>query len=359
MLRRRSRSPSSTRRKEASTGGFVEVRIGKTKTSGAKRARRKALLIVGCSKGVSGEMWAKAWLEARALLGLHVAAGLPLMLAPLSMGGWTRRHMTTNEGALWMREILVDYGVSADDLRSVGAHSLKATLLSWAAKAGLSMTDRRLLGYHVAPRDRSVVEYSRDEMVAPLRSLQKLLSAVRKGEFMPDETRSGRWADDTAGSRPETSEVKANVVSACDPSSGDPTGESAAVANATSQSSRTSSPSASSASSSDVSSEAPSSDQEGPCNAAGFSRSSCRRAPSRLVDNRFLVHKCIGTVHRGRHDGPDRLACGRTVGLSFTETNDIPESAGKRCIVCFGTVGAISAAAEAPASEVAAAVLDD
>jgi hypothetical protein len=342
--------PTIDEAKGGEHGGFIEVRIEKTKTSGAKRARRKALFIVGCSKGVSGEMWAKAWLEARARLGLHVAAGLPLMPAPLAFGCWTQRPMTTSEGALWMREILVDYGVAADDLKSIGAHSLKATLLSWAAKAGLSMSDRRLLGYHVAPRDRSVVEYSRDEMAAPLRSLQKLLSAVRSGEFMPDETRSGRWADGAAGLQLELAAKRSRVASPVAPP--DAVAPATGVAEADQEADAASSTSGSatgSTSSGDVSSEPPSSDQEGPCSVASFSRTSCMRAPSRFVDDRVLVHKCIGTVHKGRHDDPDRLACGRLVGLSFTETNDIPTTASKRCIVCFGTVNAAPEAAATPA----------
>eukprot|EP00969_Alexandrium_andersonii_P322787 14261429-Alexandrium_andersonii.AAC.1 len=54
-------------------------------------------------------------------------------------------------------------------------------------------SERRVLGYHSKPGDRSVLEYSRDELAAPLRSLMKVVDAVAVGDFLPDASRSGRW----------------------------------------------------------------------------------------------------------------------------------------------------------------------
>ena len=68
---------------------------------------------------------------------------------------------------------------------------MKATLLSWAAKYGLDKATRRTLGYHADPADKAVETYSRDAMAAPLRHLDRVLEAVRRGAFDPDATRSG------------------------------------------------------------------------------------------------------------------------------------------------------------------------
>ena len=62
-----------------------------------------------------------------------------------------------------------------------------------AAKAGLHRDDRRSLGGHAPPNDRSVDVYSRDSLAAPLLELAKLLAEIRSGEFDPDSSRSGRW----------------------------------------------------------------------------------------------------------------------------------------------------------------------
>ena len=62
-----------------------------------------------------------------------------------------------------------------------------------AAKAGLTRDDRRTLGGHVAPNDKTVDVYARDTLAAPLLALALLLKEVREGAFDPDSSRSGRW----------------------------------------------------------------------------------------------------------------------------------------------------------------------
>ena len=77
--------------------------------------------------------------------------------------------------------------------RKVCTHSAKTKLLSWSAKFGLPKGDRRILGYHVAGKDRMVQVYSSDELAAPLRKLELVEKAVRNGTFDPDVSRSGRF----------------------------------------------------------------------------------------------------------------------------------------------------------------------
>lgn len=61
---------------------------------------------------------------------------------------------------MWLCELLQKYAIYPQLLGDVGAHSMKATALSWLAKAMAPEKVRRLLGYHVKPKDKSVVIYS-------------------------------------------------------------------------------------------------------------------------------------------------------------------------------------------------------
>ena len=74
----------------------------------------------------------------------------------------------TTEFASQLRALLLDLGFSVEELVRVGAHSLKVTCLTWAAKFGVEREQRRLLGYHLAPGDRTLEAYSRDSMATPL-----------------------------------------------------------------------------------------------------------------------------------------------------------------------------------------------
>ena len=99
--------------------------------------------------------------------------------------------LRTAEVGSILKGLLIDTGFSPSSLANVGAHSCKATALSWSAKAGVPRDDRRALGYHLKPGDRWLESYSRDSMAQPLRALEKVLDDVRDGRFRPDETRSG------------------------------------------------------------------------------------------------------------------------------------------------------------------------
>jgi hypothetical protein len=89
-----------------------------------------------------------------------------------------------------MHELFRMYGVNYTS--GVKVHSLKVTLLSWAAKRGLPPDVRKALGYHIDSNEMSMMTYSRDAMARPLRKLEALLAEVRLGTFNPDTSRSGR-----------------------------------------------------------------------------------------------------------------------------------------------------------------------
>ena len=68
-------------------------------------------------------------------------------------------------------------------LDNVGAHSLKATALSWLAKFMAPEKVRRLMGYHVKPKDKTVLIYSRDALAAGLQVLTNIITSIRDRKF--------------------------------------------------------------------------------------------------------------------------------------------------------------------------------
>ena len=56
--------------------------------------------------------------------------------------------MLTDELAIHLREILVEWGVPIEEAAHYSSHSLKATFLSWMAKIGAPFKARRMCGYH-------------------------------------------------------------------------------------------------------------------------------------------------------------------------------------------------------------------
>ena len=106
--------------------------------------------------------------------------------------------MSTQEFAASLRHLLLFLKFTHAQIANVGAHSLKTTCLSWLAKAGVEKELRRVLGYHLRPGDRTMESYSRDAIGGPLRQLDKVILMIKKGEFEPDNTRSGRFTDKPA-----------------------------------------------------------------------------------------------------------------------------------------------------------------
>lgn len=173
--------------------GYIETyaKAGEYKTGHSLKKVGRRFPMVGWATGVSGVTWASAWLKLRSTAGCDAAEDKTLMQEVLASGEFGEGRMTTQDGTLILRALLTASGIG--DPESYGTHSAKATLLSWAAKAGLSKTDRKLLGGHTDSKDKSMEEYSRDVLAKPLNALGHLLELIRNGEFSPDATRSGRW----------------------------------------------------------------------------------------------------------------------------------------------------------------------
>ena len=117
------------------------------------------------------------------------------MPAPDQNGMATQRPLESGECGKWLRRLLgVESSTAPGQDRRVSSHSLKCTMLSYAAKRGLSVPDRLMLGYHSSQMHMAMV-YSRDGAAASLLLLEKLIDEIARGKFRPDSTRSGRLID--------------------------------------------------------------------------------------------------------------------------------------------------------------------
>ena len=114
--------------------GYVEARTAKTKTSSSLAKARRDIPLVADAKGVLGEKLAQEWLRARSRQKLVASPTSTIMPVPLEFG-WSNVPMTTRNATVWLKELLMEAGVPEEELQNVGTHSLKATTLSWAAKA--------------------------------------------------------------------------------------------------------------------------------------------------------------------------------------------------------------------------------
>ena len=103
------------------------------------------------------------------------------------MGAWTSRKVTCGEVGRWIKQIL---SPCEFDASMFTPHGCKATTLAMLSKFGVDADVRLALGHHQI-RKGAVEVYARDTQAAPLRILEAMLLAIRKGHFSPDQTRSG------------------------------------------------------------------------------------------------------------------------------------------------------------------------
>jgi hypothetical protein len=179
--------------------GFLEVVADAVKTTRGKRKRRLGFPVVALEWGVGSTPWAPAWLQARADAGLNAKVD-GLLMPAVSLGASFSKGiaMTANQTTDIMRQMLVQGGATASEVEVYTSHSCKATVLSWMAKAGVKIADRRLLGGHAKPGEFTTLEYSRDALAGPLAAVANVYKHIREGRFAPDLTRSGRWAHGAA-----------------------------------------------------------------------------------------------------------------------------------------------------------------
>ena len=160
----------------------------KTATTSEKKTTFLPYIALGSVFNQSS--WAKSWMQARKDSGLVDSSWA--MPAPNLKGGWLNRRLTTGEITLWLRDILVTNNCDVEAVERLSSHSLKTTMLSWAAKFGLDLQTRRILGHHVDPEARSALTYSRDALIDAQIKISDMLTVLGSGGFNPDLSRAER-----------------------------------------------------------------------------------------------------------------------------------------------------------------------
>ena len=178
-------------------GGYLEITTRTHKTSRTVSQKSRLLPVVLPAIGVQGREWLTAAKMAFKDYGLSLEGhvGGPLFRPPGAEGNsHCKRGLTSQEVSRFLRVMLGEK--IAHDKESgpkLSSHSLKATVLSWAAKAGMAAQDKSILGRHVSAYTDSSAVYARDLSIGAVSRLQEVIVQIHRGEFLPDAPRSGYY----------------------------------------------------------------------------------------------------------------------------------------------------------------------
>eukprot|EP00435_Cladocopium_sp_Y103_P018815 s4340_g4.t1 len=173
--------------------GFIEAEVARSKTSFSVDRKVRLLPMTVSMNGVLPVCWGLAWKEVLTQSGVTVGSGKPL-LPGRTPDGWHTLPLTAEAATNWLRNLLQS-GDFFDEKRldSVGTHTCKSTCLSWLAKWGSSTDMRRLMGYHVADKMSTMLIYGKDNTSAGLREINRILDAIKSGDFVPDANRASMF----------------------------------------------------------------------------------------------------------------------------------------------------------------------
>ena len=276
--------------------GFIEGRATRCKTNSTMEKKTRFLPVVGLLTNFSGYEWQWEWMQLRKELGLDGQPG-PLLPAPVKGGGFSKAPLKAGEASDWLRQIL-DKARPSKSHVDEGTHSLKATFLAWAARYGMSLSDRRLLGYHSASKDKSALTYSRDAASGPLRHLKEMVDAINSDVFKPDETRSGYFSRPQGVEAPQPEGVESSSSeSSADEESEDHEAEEAAVE--------------------DIVGTWEPDDIRG------------------SEDGEYFRHRVSRYLHRTADEGGSEFICGRKINVRYIRLGKRPEFMYPSCSICF------------------------
>ena len=193
--------------------GYLECAAERCKTATTLETRTRLLPVVIPTKSFTTDGWVECWLAVREQAKLVTGKGMPLLPNPAAGGGWTKVPITCEIAGDWLRALIKDVpGPKA--LTRVATHSCKSSLLSMCAKYGMEPAARRLLGYHSAGRDKSMIVYSRDAMAWPVRLMEEMIDQIVARAFCPDASRSGYFP--ATRNLPDDSKDAESTSSSCD-----------------------------------------------------------------------------------------------------------------------------------------------
>jgi hypothetical protein len=287
----------------------VWIQVKATETSGSDRL---PLYLMGPRVGASGLDWLSSYLQFREELNIGL---LTHPLFPAFVGGsWTTDCASTADVNNYLRAALLECGVR--EAPGVSTHSMKAALLEYSSKFGLSEEVRRALGYHKGSSNKMIRVYARDTLSFPVTQLECMMSEIRMGRFNPDLKGEARWCGTQIG------ETKSKAASDIDGDNGD-----------------SDSYSSSDSSCLDVSDDQPS-DAENARIDSSAALTASLTGQSDVRDVRFYQNTETGKTHRGKSGHIDALACGnaitnnvqRIASGAFCEYDDD----NSLCRTCFG-----------------------
>ena len=178
-------------------GGYLELTTRTHKTSRTVSQKSRLLPVVLPAIGVQGREWITAAKMAFESYGLRLEGhiGGPLFRPPGVNGdSHCKRGLTSQEVSRFLRIMLGEkMAQNKESGPKLSSHSLKATVLSWAAKAGMAAQDKSILGRHVSAYADSSAVYARDLSIGAVSRLQDVIAQIHRGEFLPDAPRSGYY----------------------------------------------------------------------------------------------------------------------------------------------------------------------
>ena len=261
-----------------------------SKTTLSAEARTRFLPYAGLGTGLCHEDWVNVWMDARHEQGLEFGA-FALPSYSERSGEWTNSPMSSSEITYIIRELLQDAADGAD-LKLLGSHSSKVTLLTWAGRSSevqFNHPERRLLGHHLDPGARSMMIYSREAYTSLYSKVLAMIKTIRSGSFDPDLPAVARIEK----------QVEANVVEQVQP-------EVPVIEPTVPSESDSSAPSELGIDDLEVADEADPSP-------SGF------EPFSDVPGEALMVHRVSGVVHVIHED--DYGACGRRMSLNFVGLN--------------------------------------
>jgi hypothetical protein len=300
--------------------GFIEGRTYETKTSNTAEKRRMFLPLTAVTDGVYDNQWYKHWLQARELCGMREpSADYPFIPTINTDGSFGRVPLSSSLASQWLRDLLVLSGEDKHKVSKISSHSLKATCLSWVAKAGISREHRSILGYHAIQNASSVLHYSRDEQAEPLRQLSIVLKNIRLGIFNPDSSRSGYFKQQSTYMLPTPKSKPVHNQIAVEPNNEDDP----VVSDSSSSVARTRSE--------DLSDE----ERVVELN-KDLDNHPKKRKGSGTADGFYALHSRWRTLHVVNSSDSDKLSCGRHITVLYKRLPQIPALECFRCRICFG-----------------------
>ena len=282
--------------------GFIETQVGRSKTSFTVERKTRYLPMSATVNGLAEKPWGVAWKEVIEKNAIEVGPNKPLLPAR-TRNGWHTLPLTAEAGTQWLRTLLQVRGDPPIRCGELGTHSLKTTCLSWLAKWGTDADTRRLMGYHVADRFSTMLIYGRDNTSAGLRELQTTIDAVKVGDFLPDRTRSGMFANALA-----TKEAPGDDAESVSSSSEDSFDE-----------------------------ENPQHDELEKAEKTVLDKFDSGVDLSKIPDDVAFFRHCLSRViHLTEDESGARFRCGRDVASSYTQLDERPSVLIPICKQCFG-----------------------